>query len=298
MRGAWWNRTSDARSPWAQAVAIACTAAIVVAVSIPLAPRGRPAASTTARRVSAPEHLTYLSPTQPVPRPPPQPSPPRTREANRPRPAPPRPAPAGPPAIRFVPPPPDSSATSRAPAGASRTRPPAVPLTVDRSGAAARLPGGARLRLLIAPSGISARPSLSAIGMDSARRALAGDVPRLALTRKPSQEQIDAELRERERQQANTWEAHRPVALPLTGGGVSVPFPLFAAGPSRAQRRRDSIVNADYVARLARMMKFARARLDSLCRVDSVARASAQCRELRMHPDSMPVAPDSGGRRR
>ncbi len=291
MRGAWWSRPNDARSPWAQAVAIAFTAAIVVAVSIPLAPRGRPTASTTSRRAPAPEHVTYLSPTLPVPRPPP----PRTREANRTRAAPPPAPPASPPAVRFAPPPPDSSPTSHAPAGASGTRPPAVPLTVDRRRAAAGAPGGARLGPLIAPSGFSARQSLSAIGMDSARRALAGDVPRLALTRKPSQAQIDAELRERERQQASTWEAHRPVALPLAGGGVSVPFPLFAAGPSRAQRRRDSIVNADYVARLARMMKFARARLDSLCRADSVARASAQCRELRMPPDSAPAAPDSGG---
>lgn len=296
MRGAWWNRTSDARAPWAQAIAIAFTAAIIVAVSIPLAPRGRSTASTTSRRTSAPEQVTYLSPTLSVPRRP-SPSPPRTREPDRPRPAPPA-SPASPPAVRFAPPPPDSSPTSRAPAGASGSRPPAVPLTVDRGGSATGVASGVRLGPLIAPSGVSARPPLSAIGMDSARRALAGDVPRLALTRKPSQEQIDAEQRERERQQANTWEAHRPVAVPVTGGGVSVPFPLFAAGPSRAQRRRDSIVNADYVARLARMARFARARLDSLCHVDSVARASAECRELDMHPDSVPAVPDSGGRTR
>lgn len=52
---------------------------------------------------------------------------------------------------------------------------------------------------------------------------------------------------------------------------VSIPFPLFYPGPSPQQRKRDSIVNADNLARMARL----RARVDSLRRADSLAKVHA-----------------------
>ena len=44
----------------------------------------------------------------------------------------------------------------------------------------------------------------------------------------------------------------------ISGGGI--PAPLFARGPSRAQRARDSVVHADNLRRLARLAARARAR--------------------------------------
>ncbi len=136
---------------------------------------------------------------------------------------------------------------------------------------------------------------LTQIGADSARRALGEDVVREALTRPLSQSVTDAALRERDRQQKAQWDAHRPVALPLSG--VSIPLPLFSRGPSKAQRKRDSIVNADYVRRLQRLEAFARARLDSLCHADSLAGKPERCRKRRAAAEAdltRSTAPDSG----
>ena len=52
---------------------------------------------------------------------------------------------------------------------------------------------------------------------------------------------------------------------------LSIPFPLFYPGPSPAQRKRDSIVNADNLARLTRL----RARVESLRLADSLAKVRA-----------------------
>jgi hypothetical protein len=60
--------------------------------------------------------------------------------------------------------------------------------------------------------------------------------------------------------------AVRPGTVTAGAGGstnivlYSIPLPLFYPGPSPEQRRRDSIVNADNLARLARL----KARADSL----------------------------------
>ena len=175
-----------------------------------------------------------------------------------------------------------------------------LPLTVDRDNEPVTATTAPRVGPVLVPL-LSPRPrALTAIGADSARRALGSDVPRLALTRKPSQEEIDALLREQEREQASAWDAHRPVALPVAGGGVSMPFSLFSAGPSKAQRKRDSIVNADYVRRLRRMLAFARERLDSICHADSLAGKPARCRELRAAASrdlQRGIVPDSGRER-
>ncbi len=52
-------------------------------------------------------------------------------------------------------------------------------------------------------------------------------------------------------------------------GGVSIAVGLPGGGPTRAQRKRDSTINADVVARLDRI----RARADSVAKADSMARA-------------------------
>ncbi|MDQ6831345.1 MAG: hypothetical protein M3081_20990 [Gemmatimonadota bacterium] len=57
---------------------------------------------------------------------------------------------------------------------------------------------------------------------------------------------------------------------PTSGmGGVSLNVGLPGGGPSRAQRKRDSTINADVTARLDRI----RARGDSVVKADSIARA-------------------------
>jgi hypothetical protein len=56
--------------------------------------------------------------------------------------------------------------------------------------------------------------------------------------------------------------AASPAAPPSVGVGVSIPVGLPGGGPTRAQRQRDSTVNADVQARLARL----RARQDSIAR--------------------------------
>jgi hypothetical protein len=48
---------------------------------------------------------------------------------------------------------------------------------------------------------------------------------------------------------------------------------LPGGGPTRAQRRRDSVLNADVSARLERIRARLRARADSIAAADSAARA-------------------------
>jgi hypothetical protein len=274
LQNRWRRRADDAPTPWAPVVATALTAAVVVAISVPLASSHlRLRARTTWTSPPHREPVIFLMPARPHPLPPPA----LTRRSTGGRPSveaeiPPAPAPvAGAASAPRLSPPRDSS----------HARPaahPTLPLTVDRDNELGFAVPTARVGPLLGPVAIPRFRPLTAIGQDSARRALGADVPRLALTRKPSQEQVDEQAREQARGGTAMWESHRPVALPMAGGGVSVPFPLFAAGPSPAQRKRDSIVNADNLRRLHRMLEFARARLDSICRTDSLARKSSQCR--------------------
>ncbi|HXT14258.1 MAG TPA: hypothetical protein VN706_01425 [Gemmatimonadaceae bacterium] len=67
------------------------------------------------------------------------------------------------------------------------------------------------------------------------------------------------------------------VKMTPNGPMVSIPFPLFYPGPSPAQRKRDSIVNADNVARLGRLGVRVKTKADSVradsLRADSIAKA-------------------------
>lgn len=78
----------------------------------------------------------------------------------------------------------------------------------------------------------------------------------------PTQAERDSTARERERRMAEGRDQHRPVAIPM--GGAGIPMPFLSRGPSREERARDSVVNADNLARLARLAERARKKRDSL----------------------------------
>ena len=79
----------------------------------------------------------------------------------------------------------------------------------------------------------------------------------LAPTRKPTAAEKDSLARLEARRVASWVEQSRPVPIPL--GGAAVPLP--GGGPTRAQRKRDSVVHAGNVARLRKIE--ARVRSDS-----------------------------------
>ena len=85
----------------------------------------------------------------------------------------------------------------------------------------------------------------------------------------PTQAERDSTAREQERRVAEARNQHRPVAIPL--GGASLPLPFLSRGPSREERARDSVIHADNLARLARLAERARAKQDSLHAVKALA---------------------------
>ena len=95
----------------------------------------------------------------------------------------------------------------------------------------------------------------------------------------PTQAERDSIGREQERRTAEARDQHRPVAIPL--GGASLPLPFLSRGPSREERARDSTIHADNLARLARLAERARAKRDSItaaadkvaCRVSETRRS-------------------------
>jgi hypothetical protein len=85
----------------------------------------------------------------------------------------------------------------------------------------------------------------------------------------PTQAERDSTAREQERRVAEGRDQHRPVAIPM--GGASIPVPFLSRGPSREERARDSVINADNLVRLARLAERARAKRDSLNAVKALA---------------------------
>jgi hypothetical protein len=153
------------------------------------------------------------------------------------------------------------------------------------SGAVQRLRGAP-----VAPAGVTmaSRMPINARFRDSVARVQMSTIPELAMTHRPSGAEL-AELQQTQRADdmlhGRTTSAGRAVGNPhgqgiggvgavgpgsvSAGAGgttnivlVSIPFPLFYPGPSPEQRRRDSIVHADNMARLERL----KARADSLAR--------------------------------
>ena len=114
---------------------------------------------------------------------------------------------------------------------------------------------------------ISLSTSLDAAGRDSVWAEVRKALPLLALSRIRAQPEKDSLLRSEALRQM-TW---RGGPLPISGiwssldvatigsGGGGISAPLFARGPSRAQRVRDSVIHADNLQRLARLAARARA---------------------------------------
>ncbi len=107
-----------------------------------------------------------------------------------------------------------------------------------------------------------------------------------------------ARLAERAGTAGNSSDVHVPTGQGMDGVGaagglISIPFPLFSSGPSRAQRVRDSVIDADVRAGLARLAARARAKHDSLrvialrdsLRADSLRSLSQRADSL--HADSV-----------
>ena len=92
-------------------------------------------------------------------------------------------------------------------------------------------------------AGVSTERPLTAAARDSVLAQLSSDVPKLAKT------------------------SQMPV------GSFPLPFPFFSYSGSPEQQLRDSILNADIQARIARILKRGRAKRDSLRRADSLAKA-------------------------
>jgi hypothetical protein len=88
-----------------------------------------------------------------------------------------------------------------------------------------------------------------------------------------TQGERDRAGREQARLAAEAHDQHRPMMIPLGGG--SVPFHLFSRGPSPEQRKRDSIIDADNLARLARLAERARLKRDSMLAANRLARSDS-----------------------
>jgi len=163
-----------------------------------------------------------------------------------------------PPAVRA----PDSTAATRARGTAAPTVPTPRAVFTPEPCPAPCLDRGGRPRTYGGPgvlsNGVEA-PALTAAQRDSVRREIAARVARAP------RERGDAPVGPRE---------PTPMNAPPIQSGVSIPVGLPGGGPTKAQRKRDSTINADVAARLARV----KARADSIekARRDSIERAKQQ----------------------
>jgi len=105
--------------------------------------------------------------------------------------------------------------------------------------------------------------------IDSTLEEMRHAIPIFAATRTPTAAERDSLMREQARERTI------PGRAPQMPGGVggSIGVPLFSAGPSAAERRRDSSANAEYVARLRRLQARVSASRESLRVADSMSRA-------------------------
>ena len=95
----------------------------------------------------------------------------------------------------------------------------------------------------------------------------------------PTQEQIDSAGRDFARRAQISRDEHRPMAIPLGGVAVTLPW-----SPSPEERRRDSVINADNLQRLARLAARAKAKRDSMLGANMLARKTDSTRPEK--PDS------------
>jgi hypothetical protein len=165
--------------------------------------------------------------------------------------------------------------------GSAAVATPSAPTSVSsgaKPGASASAPTSRALGPIAAPVAMTTQTGLTVEERDRRLRELAAPLPFLAKL-PPTAEQRDSAARELDRRATVARAEHRPLAIPL--GGVSVPLPF---GPSREQRRRDSITHADNLQRLARLAARARAKRDSLLGANTVAGVAKGGRNPR--PDS------------
>lgn len=104
--------------------------------------------------------------------------------------------------------------------------------------------------------------------IDSMLEEMRHAIPILAAARTPTAAERDALIKEQTRERLIPG---RAAQMP-GAAGMSISVPLFAAGPSAAERRRDSAANAEYVARLRRLQARASASRESLRVADSMSR--------------------------
>ena len=86
----------------------------------------------------------------------------------------------------------------------------------------------------------------------------------------PTQAQRDSGGRAEWQRAAAARDDHRPLAITL--GSIPMRMPFGGAARSREQRARDSVINEDYLQRLARLAERARAKRESTFAARTVAR--------------------------
>jgi hypothetical protein len=109
---------------------------------------------------------------------------------------------------------------------------------------------------------------------DSVLGALAMSLPVLVADLKPTKETLDSVARDLDSKGARARDEKRPMAVPLGAGGG---FALgIGRGPTREQRRRDSIIHDDNLQRLQRLALRLKSKQDSARRADSIASVRTQ----------------------
>lgn len=142
-----------------------------------------------------------------------------------------------------------------------------VPATPASAATEAHSSRRERIGPVLAPVAASQLVILSKAARDSLDRLMAG-VWDLRRPLAPTAAQRDSTARESDQRARVARDEHRPMAVPLGG---SLPFTFLSKGPSREQRARDSVINDDYLQRLARLAERARRKRDSVLAANTLA---------------------------
>ena len=149
-------------------------------------------------------------------------------------------------------------------------------LTGEAWGAAAALtmaasaPTSGLIGPVAAPSAFSKVMNLSDAARDSLNKAEAEWLRKRLLNFELTPEQRDSAGREQGQSAVAARDDHRPLAIPL--GSIPLRMPFGGGVKSREQQRRDSVVHADNLQRLARLAERARAKRDSTMRATLAAK--------------------------
>ena len=153
--------------------------------------------------------------------------------------------------------------------GPVRIRPtPVDTVAAPASGAVA--PTSGAIGPVAAPSAFSKVMNLSDAARDSLNKAQAQWLRKRLLNFELTPEQKDSAGREQGQRAVAARDDHRPLAIPL--GSVPLRMPFGGGVKSREQQRKDSVVRADNLQRLARLAERARAKRDSTMRATLAAK--------------------------